>query len=137
MATAWRQGRIAKGALFLSCTLHIALLGVLAVVDFSSTPSQLFADSLPAISVKDITAVTQLSQAMPKPKIAPAKKSDASQQDKTSLPNVIAKESSAAASAVGFPWPSSAGPPNRRPVRLRTTPEAEGLFLLLRPTSGP
>jgi hypothetical protein len=71
--------------------LHIALLGVLAVIDFSSSPSQALAASLPAISVKDITAVTQLSPVTPKPKVTPSKKTDRSQQDLSPFTNVIAR----------------------------------------------
>ena len=96
MATACRKGKIAKGAMFLSCTLHIALLGVLAVVDFSASPSQAVAETLPAISVKDITAVTNISPAIPKPKVSAPKKAENLQQNTQALPNVIAKESNTA-----------------------------------------
>ncbi len=86
-----RKGKIAKRAMLLSCGLHIALLGVLAVIDFSSSPSQALAASLPAISIKDITAVTQLSPVIPKPKVTPFKKTESLQQDMSIFTNVIAR----------------------------------------------
>ncbi len=86
-----RKGKIAKSAMLLSCGLHLALLGVLAVIDFSSSPSQVLAASLPAISIKDITAVTQLSPVIPKPKVTDSKKTERLPPDFSTFTNVIAQ----------------------------------------------
>ncbi len=76
--------------MLLSCGLHIALLAVMAVIDFSSSPSQAFAASLPEISIKDITAVTQLSPVIPKPKVTGPKETERLPLDVSTLTNVIA-----------------------------------------------
>ena len=91
MIAVCRKGKIAKSAMLLSCALHIALLGILAIVDFSASPSQALAVSLPSISVKDIKAVTNLAQIMPKPKVAPPKKPESLQTDVSTLPKAIAR----------------------------------------------
>lgn len=91
MVAVYRKGKISKGALLLSCALHIAMLGLLAVVDFSASPSQAFAASLPSISIENIKAVTQVSQAMPKPKVEKLSEKDSSQSKPMEIPNAIAR----------------------------------------------
>jgi von Willebrand factor type A domain len=83
-----RKGKITVAAMLLSFALHIVVLGIFSLISFSSSQTNTFAASDNSISLQNIKALSQISQAVAKPKVKKLSTPDKQSQSLTKNKNL-------------------------------------------------